>query len=204
MEPVGELDQDDADVADHGEQHLAQVLGLLVLVGADRQLRDLGLALDDATHDGAEALLDLLEGDGRVLDRVVEQPGDHGVAVEVHLGQQRRDRHRVGDVRLARAALDAAMRLLGDVERLGDPGARAVGQVRDGVEKAGLEPLHLSRRGYHGVRCRSDRGATRFERHRRARAASSTTPSAPSTRFAAHGPAHGTRTPEIESSCPKV
>ena len=33
VQPVGELDEDDADVLRHGQEHLADVLGLLLLVG---------------------------------------------------------------------------------------------------------------------------------------------------------------------------
>jgi hypothetical protein len=56
VQAIGELHQDDPDVAHHRQQHLAQVLGLLVLVDAHRELGDLGLALDDLAHRRAEAL----------------------------------------------------------------------------------------------------------------------------------------------------
>ena len=35
VQAVGELDQDDADVVDHGQEHLAEVLGLALLGGGE-------------------------------------------------------------------------------------------------------------------------------------------------------------------------
>ena len=43
---VGELDQDDADVARHREEHLAEVLRLLLLAAGEVDLADLGDAVD--------------------------------------------------------------------------------------------------------------------------------------------------------------
>ena len=73
MEPVGELDEDDADVLGHGQEHLADVLGLLLLVGAGAELGQLGDAVHEVRHLGAEALLDGLERVLGVLGHVVEQ-----------------------------------------------------------------------------------------------------------------------------------
>ena len=44
-----------------------------------------------------------VDGDGRVLDRVVEQRGGDGDVVEAEVGEDQRDPERVGDVGLARA-----------------------------------------------------------------------------------------------------
>src|SRR3712207_7181283 len=41
VEPVGELDEDDAHVVDHRQKHLADVLGLLLLARLVAYLRDL-------------------------------------------------------------------------------------------------------------------------------------------------------------------
>jgi len=46
VKPVGELDQDDAHVARHGEQHLAEVLGLRVLGALELDAVELGDAVD--------------------------------------------------------------------------------------------------------------------------------------------------------------
>ena len=53
---VGELDQDDADVARHREEHLAEVLGLLLLARGEVDLADLGDAVDQAGDLLAEEL----------------------------------------------------------------------------------------------------------------------------------------------------
>ena len=70
---VGELDQDDADVARHGEDHLAEVLRLLLLAAAEADLADLGDAVDQLGDLVAEGGFDLVERGQRVLDGIVQQ-----------------------------------------------------------------------------------------------------------------------------------
>ena len=60
VQAVGELDDDDADVGDHGEQHLADVLGLMVFAIGELDLVEFGDAFDDVCDLFAEAVLDLL------------------------------------------------------------------------------------------------------------------------------------------------
>ena len=59
VQAVGELDDDDANVGDHGEQHLADVLGLVVFAVGELDLVELGDAFDDVRDLLAEALGDL-------------------------------------------------------------------------------------------------------------------------------------------------
>ena len=68
VQPIGELDQDDADVIHHRQQHLAEVLGLPLLAGREGDGADLGHALDDVGDLGAEELGDAL-GRGRACPR---------------------------------------------------------------------------------------------------------------------------------------
>ncbi len=68
---VGELHQDDADVARHGEDHLAEVLGLFLLARREVDLADLGHAVDERSDLRPEDLLDLLDARQRVFDGVV-------------------------------------------------------------------------------------------------------------------------------------
>ncbi len=56
VQAIGELDQDDPDVVDHGQDHLAEVLGLGLLLARELELRDLGHALDDVRDVRAEVL----------------------------------------------------------------------------------------------------------------------------------------------------
>mmetsp|Transcript_8390 Transcript_8390/g.27437 ORF Transcript_8390/g.27437 Transcript_8390/m.27437 type:complete len:284 (+) Transcript_8390:1445-2296(+) len=108
VEPVRELDDHNAPVLGHGDEHGPHVLDLLLLRvrGGQiarhlRQLRHLGLALDDAPHVDAEHGLDLPKGQVRVLDGVVEEARDDGVAVHVRPREDLRDLDGVGHEGLA-------------------------------------------------------------------------------------------------------
>ena len=95
VEPVGELDEDDADVLRHGQEHLADVLGLLLLVGPGAELGQLGDAVDEVGHLRPEALLDVRDGVLGVLGDVVEQRRLDRERVEPQLGQDLGDRQRM-------------------------------------------------------------------------------------------------------------
>ena len=82
--------------------------------------RQLGDALDERGDLGAELGAELVELGVRVLDDVVEERGGDRLLVEVELGAELRDRPRVVDELLARAARLAAVRALGEVERPAD------------------------------------------------------------------------------------
>jgi hypothetical protein len=101
VQAVGELDQDHAHVARHGQQHLAEVLRLGFLEALVLDAVELGDAIDQFGGDLAEALGDLLLGDRRVFHHVVQQRGDQRVRVEMPAGQGFRHRQRMGDVGLA-------------------------------------------------------------------------------------------------------
>ena len=73
VQPVGELDQQDANILGDRQQQLAQVLRLLGLLRDEIELLQLGQALDELADVGAEELVDLLARGGGVLDRVVQQ-----------------------------------------------------------------------------------------------------------------------------------
>ena len=87
VQPVGELDQDDADVVHHGEQHLAEVLRLPLLARGERNRPQLGDPFDDVGDVGAEQLLDAADRGLRVLDDVVQEPGRNRHDVELHVGE---------------------------------------------------------------------------------------------------------------------
>ena len=52
---VGQLDQDDANIARHGQQHLAKRLSLVFFTGREVQLFQLGQAVDQLCDGGAKA-----------------------------------------------------------------------------------------------------------------------------------------------------
>ena len=127
VQPVRELDEDDAHVARHREQHLAEILGLRVLGRLELDLVELGQAVDQVRDRFAEGVGDLVLGDGGVLHHVVQQRGHQRLAVHVPAGEDFGDCERVRDVGLARLAGLPRVRgfaepvgfaKLGDVHRL--------------------------------------------------------------------------------------
>lgn len=82
MQPVGEFDQDNADVIGHGQDHLADVLGLRLLLGLEVHLADLGHALDDGADFRPEKLDNLRNGSVGVFHRVMQQAGHDGRCVQ--------------------------------------------------------------------------------------------------------------------------
>ena len=78
---VGQLDQDDAHVVGHGQQHLAEGFGLVLLPAAELQLVQLGEAVDQFGHGGAEFFRQLCLGDAAILHGVVQQRGHQGRGV---------------------------------------------------------------------------------------------------------------------------
>ena len=131
VQPVGELDEEDADVLRHGEQELAQVLGLARLVRLQLQPAHLGHAIDEARRLLAEEVADLLDGGDRVLDGVVEQRGRDRRAVELELGQDAGDLDGMGEVGVAAGTGLRAVRLHRE----------DVGAIQQSLVRAGLVAL---------------------------------------------------------------
>ena len=104
VQPVGELDQQHADVLGHRQQQLAEVLGLRGLRRLQLELVELGDAVDQPRHGPAEQPLDLLERGAGVLDGVVQQGGRDRGAVELEAGQDAGDLDRMVEVGVARGA----------------------------------------------------------------------------------------------------
>jgi hypothetical protein len=113
VQPVGELDHQDAGVAGHGDDHLADGLGLRR--AAELHLVQLGDAVDEPGDLVTEVALEVDEGVVGVLDGVVEERGDERDGVHAQLTEDGGDGERVGDVRVAGLAPLAAVGLLGDV-----------------------------------------------------------------------------------------
>ena len=111
VQAVGELDQQDAHIVGDGEQQLAQVFGLLGLLGHEVELLQLGQALDQDADFLAEQLVDLGTRRRRILDGVVQQRGRDRRVVELQIGQDRGDFQRMREIRIARGALLLAMGL---------------------------------------------------------------------------------------------
>ncbi len=96
VEAVGEFDDEDADVLGHRDDHLPHGLRLGCLTVGE--LVELRHPVDHRGDFGAEGLGELLERVVGVLDGVVEESGGEGDRQHADLGEDRRDRHGVGDV----------------------------------------------------------------------------------------------------------
>ena len=101
MRAVRQLDHDDADVAHHREQHLAETFGLSLGPAAKLDMVELGDAVDQFGDVGAEALRDLVLGGRGVLDDVVQNRCNDRRRIEVQIREDVRDRDRMRDVGLA-------------------------------------------------------------------------------------------------------
>ena len=101
-------------VGDHGEQHLADVLGLVVFAVGELDFVELGDAFDDVRDLLAEALGDIAGGDVGVFDGIVQQAGGDGGGVHLELGEDLADFERMADVGLARGAALAFVFLDGE------------------------------------------------------------------------------------------
>jgi len=114
VQAVGEFDQDDADVVDHGEKHLADVLGLAGFGGSHVQASDLGDAFDEMRDFRAEALFDPGDRILGVFDGVVEESGGERGGVQANIRENVRDFEQMNQVRVTGAAELAAVALGGD------------------------------------------------------------------------------------------
>ncbi len=136
VEAVRELDDQDPQVAGHGHQHLAHGGGLLGLAGVELDPLELGDAVDDGGDVDPERALDLVERRARVLDGVVQQRGGDGDVVEAEVGDDAGHGQGVLDVRLARVARLAAVRVGGLQVGPRDEGRRRLGvTLAEGGEK---------------------------------------------------------------------
>ena len=110
VQPVGQLDQQHADVAGDGQHQLAEILRLLGAFGKNFQLRQLGDAVHQVGDLLAEFFLDVVIGDQRVFDRVVQQRGHDGGHVQLEVGEDGRHFQRMGEIGIARGAELLAVR----------------------------------------------------------------------------------------------
>jgi hypothetical protein len=87
VEAIGELDEDDPDVLGHRQEHLADVLGLLLLMAVGAEPRQLRHAVDEPGDLGTEAILDVGEAVLGVFGDVMEDRGSHRDRVDPELGR---------------------------------------------------------------------------------------------------------------------
>ena len=102
VQPVGELHQHYPDVLGHGDQHLADVLRLCLLLAVEGDLLQLGHAGHELADSGAKALLEVRDCQVGVLHGVVEDGGGQRVPVQLEVGEDPRHAERMLDEFLAR------------------------------------------------------------------------------------------------------
>ena len=112
VQAVGELDEDDANVLRHGDQHFAQILHLLLFLGVVQASQTCD-TVDKIGNRGAELLLNLIILEVGVLHAVVQQAGTDRVGIQSHLNDNFRDRNRMNDIGIAVFALLSLVRRSG-------------------------------------------------------------------------------------------
>ena len=113
MQAIGELDQDDADIARHRHHHLAEVFGLLFGFAAELNLRELGHAFDQIGHLRTKLFDQLLFGNTTVFDDIVHQRRHQALRIESKGGENAGDRYRMGNVGFAGSAVLAFVGITG-------------------------------------------------------------------------------------------
>ena len=104
VEAVCKLDEHHAHVADHRQQHFADVLGLPVLTVRKLDLVDLGDAFDDVRDLVAELLRNVRRRHRRIFNRVMQQSRRDGRGIQLHVGQHQRYFQGMQHVGLTRCA----------------------------------------------------------------------------------------------------
>ena len=108
VQSVSQLDEDNADILRHGEEHLAQVLELLLLLGVAQHAQS-GYAVHQLRDRRAEFVFDLLVAELGVLNAVMQQRCTNGIRIQPHLHNDLGDSDRMNDIRLTVAALLSLM-----------------------------------------------------------------------------------------------
>ena len=113
MGSICKLDQNDAHVARHGQQHFAERLSLVFFAGVEFEFFELGQTVHQLGHGRAKTLYQLGLGDAAVFYGVMQQCRHQGLGVELPFCALLRYGNRVGDVGLATVAQLAQMGFIG-------------------------------------------------------------------------------------------
>ena len=109
VQAVGQLHHDDAHVVAHGQDHLADVLGLGLFLVVKGDAADLGHAVHDVGTLVAKVFGNVVDGNRGVLNSVVQKAGCYGGLVKSHAGKRVGDSQRMGKIGLAGQAHLAGM-----------------------------------------------------------------------------------------------
>ena len=101
---IRQLDEDDAHIARHGQQHLAKRLGLVLLARVELQLVKFRQAVDQLCHRGAKTVYQIRLGNAAVLHGIVQQRRHERLHIQLPAGAQGRHGDRMRDIGLAAVA----------------------------------------------------------------------------------------------------
>ena len=113
VQAVGQLDQDDANIARHRQQHLAEIFRLRIFAGLEFDLVQLAEAVHQFGHRLAELFGYLFIGDMGVFHHIVQQGRHDRLGIEMQLEPGWMRRRRDGKCRVRRtggSGLDARLR----------------------------------------------------------------------------------------------
>ncbi len=111
MQSIGELDDHDADIIRHRQDHFAEILGLLLLGTLERDLPDFRHPIDKMHHILAELPFQLAGRRHRIFQRIVQQAGDDRRHIGFQRGQHTGHGNRMFDIGLSGTSRLAFMRL---------------------------------------------------------------------------------------------
>ena len=153
---VGQLDEDDAHIPRHGQQHFAERLGLVLFAGVELELVQLGEAVHQLGHGGAKPVDQVGLGHTAVFHGVVQQRRHQRVGIELPRRALCGDRNGVGDVRLATVTQLPQVGFVGKAVRLAhlfDAGGVQVVQAVGQCGEAGRSRIG-GRSGCRKIACR--------------------------------------------------
>ncbi len=101
VQAVGQLDENDANVVDHRQQHFADVLCLAGLRRCHVQAADFGDALDETSDIRSESFLNTSDGIFRVFDGIVKKRGRQRGGIQSHIREDVGDLKKMGNVGIA-------------------------------------------------------------------------------------------------------
>jgi hypothetical protein len=95
VQPISQLDEDDAHVARHRQQHFAEIFRLRVCFVLEFELVELGYAIDQLGHRFAEQFANFGFGGGRVFHHVVQQRRHQCLRIKMPLCKNAGDGNRM-------------------------------------------------------------------------------------------------------------
>ena len=101
METVSQFHQNDPDIISHGQEHLAEIFRLTLLLGLEMDLADLCHAVNQPGNLGTEHLLKFFKGRQGIFDGIMEKARYHRRDVKLQVGQDPGNLHRMNQIRLA-------------------------------------------------------------------------------------------------------